>query len=92
MTGRFILVDTLGFPNLMQTLKDGKRIEHRNYVFLAFKSGEEDVFELWRLQKVLMVDGTNMTWEAWHGQEAWAGRLCCSNEPVVSWWCVVWLE
>jgi hypothetical protein len=29
--GRFMLVDALGFPNLMQALKDGKRIEHKNY-------------------------------------------------------------
>ncbi|KAG0585646.1 hypothetical protein KC19_2G027300 [Ceratodon purpureus] len=30
--GRFMLVDAQGFPNLMQALKDGTRIEKRNYV------------------------------------------------------------
>lgn len=30
--GRFMLVDAQGFPNLMQALKDGTRIERTNYV------------------------------------------------------------
>lgn len=30
--GRFMLVDAQGFPNLMQALKDGHRLERRNYV------------------------------------------------------------
>ncbi|XP_024395577.1 uncharacterized protein [Physcomitrium patens] len=29
---RFMLVDALGFPNLMQALKDGERLERRNYL------------------------------------------------------------
>lgn len=44
VTGRFMLVDALGFPNLVQALKDGQRIEHRNYAFgsSSLASGAEN--------------------------------------------------
>lgn len=42
--GRFMLVDAQGFPNFIQALKDGKKLERKNYVLRNKKDTVEEDF------------------------------------------------